>query len=98
MHIFHLRMKSNASSLTTVHDDVRGNPPRDRGRSHESMSIASRVVQPLRRTLLDSHQEAGASAHRFAAEIPSRANGRDRAGSLPVAELAAFDASGLLAI
>jgi SfnB family sulfur acquisition oxidoreductase len=48
--------------------------------------------------LIRSAAEAIASARDYAASIAAGAIERDRAGGVPVAELAAFDASGLLAI
>jgi SfnB family sulfur acquisition oxidoreductase len=48
--------------------------------------------------LIRSAAEAIASARDYAASIAGGAIERDRAGGVPVAELAAFDASGLLAI
>ena len=48
--------------------------------------------------LIRSAAEAIASARDYAASIAGGAIERDRAGAVPVAELAAFDASGLLAI
>ena len=48
--------------------------------------------------MLSSAQEALAAARAYAASLTSGVIERDRAGSVPWAELAAFDASGLLAI
>jgi SfnB family sulfur acquisition oxidoreductase len=56
------------------------------------------VVQTLRRTRLASTAEAVAVARDFADDVAAGAIERDRAARLPVAELAAFDASGLLGL
>jgi len=56
------------------------------------------VLQPVSAALIGSHEQAIAAACRFAEEIADGVIARDRAGSLPARELAAFDASGLLAI
>ncbi len=49
-------------------------------------------------TLISSSEEAIATAREYAASIASGVIERDRAGKVPAAELAAFDASGLLSI
>jgi SfnB family sulfur acquisition oxidoreductase len=56
------------------------------------------VVEQARPTLIASGAEAVDAAGRFAASMAGGVIGRDRAGSLPVAELAQFDASGLLGV
>jgi SfnB family sulfur acquisition oxidoreductase len=58
------------------------------------MSVAEHT-QPA---VIASAEEAVAVARRFAAEIADGAIERDRTGTLPVAELARFDASGLLGL
>jgi SfnB family sulfur acquisition oxidoreductase len=59
------------------------------------MSIAPPLHTP---DVLASAEDALASAHSFARSIAGGAIERDRSGALPAAELAEFDASGLLAI
>jgi SfnB family sulfur acquisition oxidoreductase len=56
------------------------------------------VAEQASSTLIASRVEAVAAAGRFAASIADGVIGRDRSGSLPVAELAQFDASGLLGL
>jgi SfnB family sulfur acquisition oxidoreductase len=56
------------------------------------------VAEQARPTVVASGGEAVAAARRFAASIADGVIGRDRAGSLPAAELAHFDASGLLGV
>jgi alkylation response protein AidB-like acyl-CoA dehydrogenase len=56
------------------------------------------VAEQARPTLIASGAEAVDAAGRFAASMAGGVIGRDRAGSLPVAELAQFDASGLLGV
>jgi len=56
------------------------------------------VAEQARPTLIASGAEAVDAAGRFAASMAGGVFGRDRAGSLPVAELAQFDASGLLGV
>jgi SfnB family sulfur acquisition oxidoreductase len=56
------------------------------------------VAEQARPTVVASGGEAVAAARRFAASIADGVIERDRAGALPVAELAAFDASGLLGL
>jgi SfnB family sulfur acquisition oxidoreductase len=58
----------------------------------------SAEVTPLPRPVLRSADEAVAVAERFAEQISIDAIERDRGGQLPTAEMAAFDASGLLGI
>jgi SfnB family sulfur acquisition oxidoreductase len=58
----------------------------------------SAEVTPLPRPRLRSSEEAVAVAERFAEQISDGAIERDRSGDLPTAEMAAFDASGLLGI
>ena len=59
------------------------------------MSITSTAAQP---EVLFSATEALAAARSYACSIASGVIGRDRAGTVPYAELAALDASGLLGI
>jgi SfnB family sulfur acquisition oxidoreductase len=59
------------------------------------MSITSTAAQP---EVLFSANEALAAARNYASSIASGVIGRDRAGAVPYAELAALDASGLLGI
>jgi SfnB family sulfur acquisition oxidoreductase len=59
------------------------------------MSITSTAAQP---EVLFSATEALAAARSYASSIASGVIGRDRAGAVPYAELAALDASGLLGI
>jgi len=59
------------------------------------MSIPSTAAQP---EVLFSATEALAAARSYASSIASGVIGRDRAGAVPYAELAALDASGLLGI
>jgi SfnB family sulfur acquisition oxidoreductase len=59
------------------------------------MSITSTAAQP---EVLFSANEALAAARNYAGSIASGVIGRDRAGEVPYAELAALDASGLLGI
>jgi len=59
------------------------------------MSITSTAAQP---EVLFSATEALAAARSYASSIASGVIGRDRAGTVPYAELAALDASGLLGI
>jgi SfnB family sulfur acquisition oxidoreductase len=56
------------------------------------------VTEQARPTVIASGEEAITVARRFAASIADGVIERDRAGALPVAELAAFDASGLLGL
>jgi SfnB family sulfur acquisition oxidoreductase len=58
----------------------------------------SAQVTTLPRPVLRSADEAVAVAERFAEQISVDAIERDRSGQLPTAEMAAFDASGLLGI
>jgi SfnB family sulfur acquisition oxidoreductase len=58
----------------------------------------SAQVTALPRPVLRSSEEAVAVAERFAELISVDAIERDRSGQLPIAEMAAFDASGLLGI
>jgi SfnB family sulfur acquisition oxidoreductase len=58
----------------------------------------SAEVSTLPRPRLRSSEEAVAVAQRFAGQISDGAIERDRSGDLPTAEMAAFDASGLLGI
>ena len=58
----------------------------------------SAQVRTLPRPVLHTSEEAVAVAEAFAEQISIDAIERDRSGHLPVAEMAAFDASGLLAI
>ena len=58
------------------------------------MGIAERTAP----VVVGSAEEAITTARRFAASIADGAIERDRAGSLPVTELAEFDASGLLGL
>jgi len=51
-----------------------------------------------RAPVLSSSTEALAAAHAYAASLADGVIERDRAGSVPWADLAALDASGLLAI
>jgi len=66
------------------------------------MSVAvrdtARRVTTLRRPCLRSAEEAMAAAETFAQQISEGAIDRDRSGRLPAAEMASFDASGLLGI
>ena len=59
------------------------------------MSITSTAAQP---EVLFSATEALAAARSYASSIASGVIGRDRAGTVPYAELAVLDASGLLGI
>jgi SfnB family sulfur acquisition oxidoreductase len=59
------------------------------------MSITSTAAEP---EVLFSATEALAAARSYASSIASGVIGRDRAGAVPYAELAALDASGLLGI
>jgi SfnB family sulfur acquisition oxidoreductase len=59
---------------------------------------ASAQVTTLPRPVLRSSEAAVAVAERFAEQISVDAIERDRSGQLPTAEMAAFDASGLLGI
>jgi len=56
------------------------------------------VAEPTAPAAIASAEEAIAIAHRFADAIADGAIARDCEGALPVAELAAFDASGLLGL
>jgi SfnB family sulfur acquisition oxidoreductase len=58
----------------------------------------SAQVRTLPRPVLRTSEEAVAVAEGFAEQISIDAIERDRSGQLPVAEMAAFDASGLLGI
>jgi alkylation response protein AidB-like acyl-CoA dehydrogenase len=49
-------------------------------------------------TVIQTTDEAILAARRYARSIADGTVGRDRAGQVPAAELAALDASGLLAI
>jgi SfnB family sulfur acquisition oxidoreductase len=64
----------------------------------ETESQHSAQVTTLPRPVLQSADAAVAVARRFAEQISVDAIERDRSGALPVAEMAAFDASGLLGI
>jgi alkylation response protein AidB-like acyl-CoA dehydrogenase len=59
------------------------------------MSVTSIAARP---SVLSSATEALAAARAYAASIADGVIGRDRAGGVPYAELAALDASGLLGI
>ncbi|MFY9928456.1 MAG: SfnB family sulfur acquisition oxidoreductase [Streptosporangiaceae bacterium] len=61
-----------------------------------SVDLAETI--PATVPVITSGAEAVRTAHGFAAAIADRAAERDRAGTVPRQELAAFDASGLLAI
>src|SRR6202035_1421634 len=67
---------------------------RSRPRGH-AMSVTSPAAQA---EVLFSANEALAAARNYAGSIASGVIGRDRAGAVPYAELAALDASGLLGI
>jgi SfnB family sulfur acquisition oxidoreductase len=58
----------------------------------------SATLDTERRDLIQTRQEALSAAERYAASLAPGVIDRDRAGTVPVAELAALDASGLLAI
>ena len=59
---------------------------------------SSAAVRTLPRPVLRSTEAAVTAAERFAEQISVDAIERDRSGQLPTAEMAAFDASGLLGI
>jgi SfnB family sulfur acquisition oxidoreductase len=62
------------------------------------VSLEVVAAESMTAVRLGSADEAIATAREYAASIADGAIARDRAGAVPVAELAAFDASGLLAI
>jgi proline racemase len=55
----------------------------------------SATLDTERRDLIQTRQEALSAAERYAASLAPGVIDRDRAGTVPVAELAALDASGL---